>query len=98
MGEMNKLMVCTLESRFRMYDMRTFHPTKGYANLSEQAHKSTVWCGRFLPQNRELFCTGGGNGNLNLYKYSYPAQSGLVCMGSFDQSVRVAVISKLGIQ
>merc|ERR1711924_39654 len=23
--ETNKLMVCTLESRFRMYDMRTFH-------------------------------------------------------------------------
>merc|ERR1711939_388991 len=135
--EMNKLMVCSLESRFRMYDMRTFHPTKGYANMTEQAHKSTVWLGRFLPQNREIFATGGGNGNLNIYKYEYPAQrkmkdehqyeygipgtvnllqtknlstqpicsldwhpdkTGLACMGSFDQSVRVAVISKLGIQ
>jgi len=135
--EMNKLIVCTLESRFRMYDMRTFHPTKGYASLSEQAHKSTVWCGRFLPQNREIFATGGGNGNLNLYKYEYPSQrslkdehgyqygvagsvnllqtknlstqpicsldfhpdkAGLVCLGSFDQSVRVGVISKLNLQ
>lgn len=27
--EMNKLVVTTLESRFRLYDMRTFHPTFG---------------------------------------------------------------------
>lgn len=132
--EQNKLIVCSLESRFRMYDMRTFHPTKGYANMTEQAHKSTVWLGRFLPQNREIFATGGGNGNLNIYKYEYPAQrkmkdehqyeygiagtvnllqtknlstqpicsldwhpdkTGLACIGSFDQAVRVAVVSKL---
>ncbi|RHY89876.1 hypothetical protein DYB37_001599 [Aphanomyces astaci] len=66
--EMNKLLVTTLESKFRMYDMRTFHPAKGYAFMSEKAHKSTVWQGRFLPQNRDLFMTGGGNGGFNLYK------------------------------
>ncbi|CAK4137783.1 unnamed protein product [Aphanomyces euteiches] len=66
--EMNKLLVTTLESKFRMYDMRTFHPSKGYAYMSEKAHKSTVWQGRFLPQNRDLFMTGGGNGGFNLYK------------------------------
>ena len=32
-----------------------------------------VWCVRHLPQNRELFMTGGGNGGFNLYKYHYPA-------------------------
>ncbi|ETV88771.1 hypothetical protein H257_00273 [Aphanomyces astaci] len=71
--EMNKLLVTTLESKFRMYDMRTFHPAKGYAFMSEKAHKSTVWQGRFLPQNRDLFMTGGGNGGFNLYKYHYPS-------------------------
>ncbi|KAG9416848.1 WD repeat-containing protein 92 [Aphanomyces cochlioides] len=71
--EMNKLLVTTLESKFRMYDMRTFHPSKGYAYMSEKAHKSTVWQGRFLPQNRDLFMTGGGNGGFNLYKYHYPS-------------------------
>ncbi|OQS04204.1 WD domain-containing protein [Thraustotheca clavata] len=70
--EMNKLLVTTLESKFRMYDLRTFHPTKGFAYMSEKAHKSTVWQGRFLPQNRDLFMTGGGNGGFNLYKYHYP--------------------------
>jgi hypothetical protein len=65
---MNKLLVTTLESKFRIYDMRTCHPTEGYSHLIEQAHKSTVWLGRHLPQNRDLFMTTGGNGTLNLYK------------------------------
>lgn len=38
----------------------------------EKAHKATVWCARHLPQNRDLFMTGGGNGGFNLYKYHYP--------------------------
>jgi hypothetical protein len=33
-----------------------------------QAHKSTVWVGAHLPQNRELFATTGGNGSVNVYK------------------------------
>ncbi|KAJ0410813.1 hypothetical protein ATCC90586_010136 [Pythium insidiosum] len=70
--EMNKLLVTTLESKFRLYDLRTFHPEKGFACLTEKAHKSTIWQGRFLPQNRDLFMTGGGNGGFNLYKYHYP--------------------------
>jgi hypothetical protein len=44
-----------------------------------QAHKATVWCVRHLPQNRDLFMTGGGNGGFNLYKYHYP-QNRYVCM------------------
>lgn len=67
-----QLAVTTLESRFRMYDMRTQHPTEGFSHLSEKAHKSTVWLARHLPQNRDLFMTGGGNGGFNLYKYHYP--------------------------
>jgi len=71
--EMNKLVVTTLESRIRLFDMRTQHPTGGFTSLIEKAHKSTVWCCRHLPQNRDLFVTGGGNGGLNIYKYNYPA-------------------------
>ncbi|KUF99095.1 hypothetical protein AM588_10011146 [Phytophthora nicotianae] len=66
--EMNKLLVTTLESKFRVYDLRTFHPEQGFACMTEKAHKSTIWQGRFLPQNRDLFMTGGGNGGFNLYK------------------------------
>lgn len=66
--EMNKLMVTTLESKFRVYNMRTQHPERGFAYLAEKAHKSTVWLGRHLPQNRDIFMTAGGNGGLNIYK------------------------------
>ncbi len=70
---MNKMAVTTLESRIRIFDMRTQHPTGGFTSLVEKAHKSTVWCARHLPQNRDLFMTGGGNGGINIYKYHYPA-------------------------
>jgi len=72
---MNKLVVTTLESKFRVYDMRTFHePDSSYASLTQTAHKSTVWLARHLPHNRDVFMTTGGNGTLNLYRYEYPAQ------------------------
>ena len=50
--EMNKLAVCTLESRFRIFDVRTQHAEEGFAHVAEKAHKATVWLARFLPQNR----------------------------------------------
>ncbi|CAG5123233.1 unnamed protein product [Candidula unifasciata] len=70
---MNKLVATTLESKFHVYDMRTQHPSKGFASLTEKAHNSTVWLARHLPQNRDVFMTLGGNGSLNLWKYSYPS-------------------------
>ena len=32
----NKLVVTTLESQFHVYDLRTQHPTKGFASLCEK--------------------------------------------------------------
>lgn len=63
-----QLVVTTLESKFRVFDMRTQHPELGFASLTERAHKSTVWLTRHLPQNRDVFATLGGNGGVNLYK------------------------------
>eukprot|EP01112_Ceratiomyxa_fruticulosa_P005290 TRINITY_DN158_c1_g1_i1.p1 TRINITY_DN158_c1_g1~~TRINITY_DN158_c1_g1_i1.p1 ORF type:complete len:351 (-),score=61.20 TRINITY_DN158_c1_g1_i1:72-1124(-) len=71
--EMNKMIVTSLDSSFKIFDLRTKHPEKGFAALTTSAHESTVWTGRHLPQNREIFATTGGNGDFNLYKYSYPA-------------------------
>lgn len=70
---MNKLVATTLESKYHVFDMKTYHPEQGYTGLSELAHKSTIWGIRHFPQNRDLFTTLGGNGHLNLYKYHYPA-------------------------
>uniref|UniRef100_H2QI03 Dynein axonemal assembly factor 10 n=2 Tax=Pan troglodytes TaxID=9598 RepID=H2QI03_PANTR len=131
---MNKLVATSLEGKFHVFDMRTQHPTKGFASVSEKAHKSTVWQVRHLPQNRELFLTAGGAGGLHLWKYEYPIQRskkdsegiemgvagsvsllqnvtlstqpissldwspdkrGLCVCSSFDQTVRVLIITKL---
>lgn len=79
--EMNKMVVTTLESKFRVYDLRTQHKTEGFSYLSQKAHKSTIWLAKHLPQNRDLFVTCGGNGGINIYKQyiiynnsSYPGQ------------------------
>lgn len=70
--EMNKVVVTTLESSFMCFDMRTQHPNDGFASFTEKAHRSTIWLSRHLPQNRDIFMTGGGNGGFNIYKYHYP--------------------------
>jgi WD40 repeat protein len=132
--EMNKLLVTTLEQRFRVFDTRTQHPTEGFACLTEKAHKSTVWVGRHLPQNRTVFVTCGGNGSVGLWKYNYPTsrvkkdeqgvemgvvgtltavnekpiaaqpivswdwhtdKTGLACLCALDQTVKVAIVTKL---
>jgi WD40 repeat protein len=129
--EMNKLLVTTLEGKFFVFDLRTFHPEHGYAHMSHKQDTSTCWRGAHLPQNREVFVTTGGNGTLYLYKYNYPAQRrignppqgvagtvqllnktslstqpipsidwhkdkiGLAAMTSFDQTVKVAIVTKL---
>nr|VZI34857.1 unnamed protein product [Spirometra erinaceieuropaei] len=72
--DMNKLVATTLESKIHVFDMRTQHPEKGFACLTEKAHSSTVWQVRHLPQQRDIFMTTGGNGSLCLWKYNYPAK------------------------
>ncbi|CAH1957656.1 unnamed protein product [Acanthoscelides obtectus] len=69
---MNKLVATTLESKIYCFDVRTHHPKKGFAYVTEKSHDSTVWSVKHLPQNREVFMTTGGSGSLCLWKYNYP--------------------------
>ena len=69
---MNKMVVTTLESKIHVFDLRTLHPELGYTGMSEVAHNSTIWGCKFLPQNRDIFISMGGNGAANIYKYNYP--------------------------
>jgi len=69
---MNKLGVSTLESQVIVYDLRTYHHEEGYAGRRDKVTKATVWGTHYLPQNRDLFATCGGDGSVHLYKYSYP--------------------------
>ncbi|KAI5746328.1 hypothetical protein M8J77_002439 [Diaphorina citri] len=72
---MNKLVATTLEAKLFVFDLKTLHREKGFAYLSEKAHKATtVWAAKHLPQNRDLFVTCGGSGSLNLWQYNYPTQ------------------------
>lgn len=83
--QMNKMVVTTLEGGLHVYDLRTQHPQKGFAGVSEKdagralgtngivsGAKATVWCVRHLPQNREIFATCGGTGAIRLWQYVYP--------------------------
>ncbi|KAG2467433.1 WDR92 protein, partial [Polypterus senegalus] len=84
---MNKLVATSLEGKFHVFDMRTQHPSKGFASVSEKAHKSTVWQVRHLPQNRDIFITAGGSGSLNLWKYEYPVQRSKKDADNIDMGV-----------
>lgn len=83
----NKLVVTTLESKYHVFDLKTYHPQHGYTGLDEMAHKSTIWGVRHLPQNRDLFGTLGGNGALNIYKYHYPSNRVLKDLDGIPQGV-----------
>ena len=73
--EMNKAAVTCLESQFHVFDLRTHHPEKGHAGVTERLDKgATVWGVRHLPQNRDVFVTLGGDGAASIYKYEYPDQ------------------------
>ncbi|KAA6395632.1 MAG: hypothetical protein EZS28_008842 [Streblomastix strix] len=72
--EMNKMVATSLESKFYLFDMRTFHPQKGYSNLAQAASQGTLWKVSHFPQNRDLFATTGGTGAIDIFKYAYPSE------------------------
>lgn len=45
---MNKLVATSLEGKFHVFDMRTQHPTKGFASVSEK-----VWGDRVFLNKRQ---------------------------------------------
>ncbi|KAK2957409.1 putative WD domain, G-beta repeat protein [Blattamonas nauphoetae] len=72
--EMNKLIATTLQGKMYLFDMRTFHQTKGYSNLAEQGGEGTLWSVSHFPQNRDLFSITGGDGLISIFKYNYPSR------------------------
>ena len=71
--ELNKLIVSSLEGRVRAYDLRTLHPKLGYAYVEDRVSSGTIWCSKSLPQNRDIFMSGGA-GELTLCRYIYPPE------------------------
>jgi hypothetical protein len=88
--KMNKLVVTGLESKFHIFEMRTKHMTKGYTSLTHKQNSlnTTGWLVKHLPQNRDLFITSSGAGNLEMFKYHYPPKR--VAKDEKEQEVGVA--------
>lgn len=132
---MNKLSVAMLEGRVRVSDLRTLHPKLGYAYVEQRVSDGTIWSTKSVPQNREVFLSGGG-GDLTLCQYKYPpermlkdtdgiqrgipgaieqlnqakigdqpinaidwnkSKEGLVACTSFDQCLRIMLVTKLNL-
>lgn len=71
---MNKLLVTLLEGKFKIYDLTILNDKKGFSHITEYIDDSTIWCGKHLPQNKDIFITTNGIGTIQLYKYNYPSQ------------------------
>ena len=69
---MNKLSVACMNGVLNIYDMRTYNEQSGFAGLEYMVNNTTLWGCHFLPQDREIMATCGGNGQMNMYRYSYP--------------------------
>ena len=77
-ANLNKMIVTTLSSKVYLFDVNY----DNYSNINVDSKynfkykrlyddvNTTVWGTKFLPQNRNIFATLGGNGFLNLYYYN----------------------------
>ena len=88
--KINKLIVTSLESQYRVYDMTTKHIVDQFSYLNIDTNftirdkindnnnnkkndnnkkGTTIWQCRHLPQNRDIWITCSGNGDVNIWKY-----------------------------
>ncbi|KJP86294.1 hypothetical protein AK88_04108 [Plasmodium fragile] len=73
--KMNKLICSTLEGNMYIFNMDVYSEDVGYAYSKDQIVSGTCWGTPFLPQNRDIFASLGGDGNLVLYKYLNPEKN-----------------------
>lgn len=45
---------------------------------------ATLWSAQHLPQNRDVFMVGAGDGSLSLYKYCYPDRRCVSLLGGTE--------------
>ncbi|NXF19360.1 WDR92 protein, partial [Rhodinocichla rosea] len=108
---MNKLVATSLEGKFHVFDMRTQHPTKGFASVSEKLFLFNFLIGSEYPAQRSKKDSEGSEmgvaGSLSLLQNVTlstqpissldwsPDKKGLCVCGAFDQTVRVLIVTKL---
>ena len=76
-------------AKSRLHRPMTRRPLIG-ATCRRSARPRGRRCTRHLPQNRDVFMTTGGNGSLELWKYSYPTQRSIqACNRSVEHAIMI---------
>ncbi|SOV81396.1 G-beta repeat protein, putative [Plasmodium sp. gorilla clade G3] len=78
----NKLICSTLEGNIYIFNLDVYNEVSGYSYSKDKIISGTCWGTPFLPQNRDIFATLGGDGNLGVYKYVYPEKNSI-----FDEKI-----------
>jgi len=63
----------------------------------ESGHKSAVWCASHLPQNRAIFMTSGGDGNLNLWQHKDTTTTMTTTTKTTTNSPKVELLASAGL-
>ncbi|CRH01622.1 G-beta repeat protein, putative [Plasmodium relictum] len=71
----NKMICSTLEGNIYLFNLDVYSEDTGYSYRKDKIISGTCWGTPFLPQNRDIFASLGGDGNLILYKYIYPEKN-----------------------
>ena len=82
---LNRMIVTTLGSKFYLYDLNNLnnlnYTNNNYNSIENKdaknpvykklyvENKTQLWGAKFLPQEKNMFVSLGGNGSLNLYKF-----------------------------
>ncbi|ETW55609.1 hypothetical protein PFUGPA_02374 [Plasmodium falciparum Palo Alto/Uganda] len=60
----NKLICSTLEGNIYIFNLDVYNEVSGYSYSKDKIISGTCWGTPFLPQNRDIFATLGGDGNV----------------------------------
>ena len=92
--EIKKLSATCLLGYVHLWDLKSPQNMAKAPEITEKIDKSsqTIWGGRYLYQNRNVFVTFDGSGSVKILKYKYKGDSNKV---QGDQTIRTGGVEKL---
>ena len=92
--EIKKLSATCLLGYVHLWDLKSPQNMAKAPEITEKIDKSsqTIWGGRYLYQNRNVFVTFDGSGSVKILKYKYKGDSNKV---QGDQTIRTGCVEKL---
>lgn len=75
--DIKKLSATCLSGYVHLWDLKSLQSIAKAPEVTEKVDKSshTIWGGRYLYQNRNVFVTFDGSGSVKILKYKYPSDS-----------------------